>query len=519
MKIVFDENEFFRQATLRICGSLNFETAIRRCFEYIKNYLPIDGICLGIYEPDLNMIRINTWIGPKNLKKPDNIIKVPETYWKQIKAELASQKGIRIINDLTEEEPFALEMIRRIWSEDGSVIRVDLQIEDEKVGGLSLYATKEVHFTEEHARLIMLLHDPFAIALSNLLRHEEVIRLKDLLSDENQFLHRQLHKITGDTIIGSEFGLKPVMDMVRQIAPLDNPVLLLGETGVGKEVIANAIHYSSPRKNGPFVKVNCGAIPENLIDSELFGHEKGAFTGAVTQRRGLFERADGGTIFLDEIGELPMAVQVRLLRVLQYKEIERLGGDKVISVDTRIFSATHRNLEQMVKDGLFREDLFFRLNVFPIMIPPLRQRKGDIPALAYHFIERKSGDLKIHNRPSLSTGVVSKLQDYHWPGNVRELENMMERALIRSQIREPRDILSPNDFFFQTSIETAQGRPAYTGQFLSLDDVITDHLRFTLEKTKGRIEGSGGAAEILNIHPSTLRGKLRKLNIPHGKKK
>ena len=209
--------------------------------------------------------------------------------------------------------------------------------------------------------------------------------------------------------------------------------MLLGETGVGKEVVANAIHYTSSRRGGPFIKVNCGAIPDNLLDSELFGHERGAFTGAIAQKRGRFERADKGSIFLDEIGELPLQAQVRLLRVLQHKEIERVGGTKTIPVDVRIIAATHRNMEEMVRSGAFREDLWFRLDVFPITIPPLRRRKEDIPALVHHFIERKSKDLKIYPAPSVSAEEVERLKAYHWPGNIRELENLIERELIHKR--------------------------------------------------------------------------------------
>ncbi|HTP05168.1 MAG TPA: sigma-54 dependent transcriptional regulator, partial [Nitrospirota bacterium] len=216
------------------------------------------------------------------------------------------------------------------------------------------------------------------------LRHQEVSRLKDMLADDNRYLQRQLLSVSGSEIMGADFGLKAVMNMVRQVAPLDSPVLLMGETGTGKEVIATAIHRFSPRREGPFIRVNCGAIPDSLIDSELFGHEKGAFTGAISQKRGRFERAHKGTIFLDEIGELPPQAQVRLLNVLQDREIERVGGTESIPVDIRILSATNRNLQAMVASGQFREDLWFRLNVFPIMIPPLRQRKEDIPALVHH---------------------------------------------------------------------------------------------------------------------------------------
>jgi len=234
-------------------------------------------------------------------------------------------------------------------------------------------------FSPGHLDLLEAAAEPFSIALANALAHEAVLKYRDVLLDDNRFLKNELLSRADDEIIGGNSGLRNVMEMVRQVAPLNNTVLLFGETGTGKEVIANAIHFGSPRREGPFIKVNCGAIPESLIDSELFGYEKGAFTGAVTSKRGRFERADGGTIFLDEIGELPLQAQVRLLRVLQTREIERVGGTRPIPVDIRVIAATHRNLESMVSESRFREDLWFRLNVLPIILPPLRHRKEESP--------------------------------------------------------------------------------------------------------------------------------------------
>jgi DNA-binding NtrC family response regulator len=348
------------------------------------------------------------------------------------------------------------------------------------------------------------------------LRHQEVSRLKDMLADDNRYLQNELRSASGDEIVGSDFGLKAVMKMVQQVAPLDSPVLLLGETGTGKELIANAIHYSSPRKDGPFIKVNCGAIPETLLDSELFGHEKGAFTGAVSQKRGRFERANKGTIFLDEIGELPAQAQVRLLRVLQTKEIERVGGTTSIPVDVRIISATHRNLQEMIASGRFREDLWFRLNVFPIMIPPLRQRREDIPAMVHHFIDRKSKELKLTKRPTLTSDALDRLTAYDWPGNVRELENVIERALIQQR-----------DGFlsFETPFapQVAGGRegtrePSRDRTLPSLDEINAEHIRQALKMAGGKINGPRGAAQLLGLHPNTLRKRMNKLGIAYGRK-
>jgi transcriptional regulator with GAF, ATPase, and Fis domain len=296
-------------------------------------------------------------------------------------------------------------------------------------------------------------------------------------------------------------------------------VLLLGETGAGKEVIANAIHYSSPRAAGPLVKVNCGAIPETIMDSELFGHEKGAFTGAVARKRGRFERADNGTIFLDEVAELPPAAQVRLLRVLQTKEIERVGGSEMVPVNVRVIAATHRNLEQMVKHGDFREDLWFRLNVFPITIPPLRMRKVDIPALVVHFMERKSRELNLPYTPVPAPGALERLQEYDWPGNVRELENMVERELIRAYAQGPDQPLRFSDFTPAgkvTEVTEVEKGPEEDAPLL-LDEVVSRHISRIMKKTGGKVQGKDGAAATLGLHPSTLRNRMRKLGIPFGR--
>ena len=303
------------------------------------------------------------------------------------------------------------------------------------------------------------------------------------------------------------------MENVRSVAPLSSPVLLLGDTGVGKEVIAGAIHNASLRRDEPFIKVNCGAIPETLMDSELFGHEKGAFTGALNHKRGRFERAHNGTIFLDEIGELSLEAQVRLLRVLQEKEIERVGGTESINVDIRVIAATHRNLNAMILEGKFREDLYFRLNVFPIYIPTLRERKGDIPGLVQHFIQKKSRDLKLTAIPTLAPKALDQLLAHHWPGNVRELENAVERAIILHR-EEPLSFaeLGPKKELEVTPVSASEDMESF-----DLDQVTADHIRRVLMVTNGRVEGEKGAADLLGINPGTLRGRMRKLGISFGR--
>jgi hydrogenase-4 transcriptional activator len=319
-----------------------------------------------------------------------------------------------------------------------------------------------------------------------------------------------------EAIVGAEQGLREVMAAVRQVARSDAPVLILGETGTGKEVVARAVHSHSRRVIGPFLRVNCGAIPPELIDSELFGHERGSFTGASGTRRGWFERADGGTLFLDEIGELPAAAQVRLLRVLQDGSFQRVGGERTLNVDVRVVAATNRDLHQAVREGLFREDLWFRIAVFPIPLPPLRERLQDIPALAVHFSLRAAERLGLAPRMP-DADDLALLAAYPWPGNVRELASVIERAAIlgdgkRLEVARALGVAPP------PGPGPAPGRieavaPAGAGDLLSFTDASRRHIEAALIRSHGRVEGPFGAARLLNINPHTLRSKMRKLGI------
>jgi transcriptional regulator with GAF, ATPase, and Fis domain len=512
-----DENEFFRQATLRISGSLNVETALQRFFVYLKEFVPIGGMFFALYDPHLHLGRMLASIWPDHLPKPADFFTPPRQFKDFLKRNWNEDAQVRVVNDIDREYPESRALFTTLWPADTSVISMDLELEARRLGRFTLFAEGRHRYRPEHARLLSLLHEPLAVAISNMLQHEEISRLKDMLADDNRYLHRQMLQMTGDTIVGAEFGLREVMEMVRQVAPLHSPVLLMGETGVGKEIIANALHASSARRGGPYITVNCGAIPEALIDSELFGHEKGAFTGAIARKRGRFERAHGGTIFLDEIGELPAAAQVRLLRVVQHQVVERVGGTAPIGVDVRIISATHRNLEAMVRSGTFREDLWFRLNVFPIMIPPLRRRLDDIPALVRHFIERKARELKIGDLPSLAPGALERLQAYHWPGNVRELENLVERALIQYPFSGGAGGLTFDALMGPAAAAHAGASKPEEGSIAPLDQVVAAHIRKALEHARGRVEGPRGAAALLGLNPSTLRARMRKLGVAYGR--
>jgi formate hydrogenlyase transcriptional activator len=332
----------------------------------------------------------------------------------------------------------------------------------------------------------------------------EVERLKNQLQAENLYLKEEvkLSHNFGEIVGGSE-ALKKALYLVERVAATGATVLILGETGTGKELLARAVHDLSARKDGPFIKVDCGAIPAGLIESELFGHEKGAFTDAIKRRTGRFELADGGTIFLDEIGDLPLDLQTKLLRVLQEGAFERVGGMRTIKTDSRVVAATNRDLSLRIGSGAFREDLYYRLATFPILLPPLRERPEDVPALALHFIKKYSAKLgkRIESVPQQ---LVEKLQAYHFPGNVRELENLIERAVILSA--------GPTlqmDVSFTAPRQTA---PEPEGP-QTLEEVERSHILRVLEACNWRIEGPQGAARLLGLHPSTLRSRLRKLNV------
>ena len=462
------------------------------------------------YDVQLGAIRRIMHFAKSDGEAAKEIVPLPKLVWEWGR----SLAGPQIMDGRNTSGP-AKAIAALVKQEGNSDLVLPLRVENELIGMLVLRAYGERRYDQGHAELLSAVADPFALALANALSYREVIGYRDILLDDNRFLNRELLSQAGDEIIGGNSGLRNVMEMVRQVAPLSNTVLLMGETGTGKEVIANAIHFASSRKDGPFIKVNCGAIPESLIDSELFGHEKGAFTGAVSEKRGRFERAHGGTLFLDEIGELPPQAQVRLLRVLQQREIERVGGDKIIPVDVRVIAATHRNLESMVSEHRFREDLWFRINVFPIIVPPLRLRKDDVPALTRYFVEQKGRELGITVPPAIAPGALERLMNYSWPGNVRELENLVERELIRHRGGQLRfDSLLPSDRDSETQSVTA----TIDGGPLNLDEAMSLQISKVLKMTKGKIHGPGGAAELLGINPNTLRGRMSKLGIIYGRK-
>jgi len=402
-----------------------------------------------------------------------------EAIWAAIERHLQKRIPYKVEYRLRTKSGAYLWLLARgqaIWDTEGKAIRISGSIQD---------------ITERKQSELNL-----QVALS------EIKDLKEKLEVEKAYLQEEIKlEHNYENIIGRSDGLNYVLYKVEQIAPSDTTVLVLGETGTGKELVARAIHGLSPRKDRALVKVNCATLPSNLIESELFGHEKGAFTGAHARQLGRFEVADGTTLFLDEIGELPLELQSKLLRVIQDGEFERLGSSGTIKVDVRVIAATNRNLEKEVRKGRFREDLWYRLSIFPITVPPLRERMEDIALLVDFFVDKISKRLGT-SIESIPTSVMNTLQDYQWPGNVRELENVLERAVINSSGPKLRLV-----------DELKKPRKDLMKMQKTLEDVERDHIVRILEQTNWKVSGKNGAAEILGLNRSTLRARIRKLGI------
>ena len=511
---MIDENEFFRHASLHICGNLQLEEAMVSFLRFIQDYMPADRLFLSHYDKTLGVMRTLVDATPEKGTRMDAFIPVSEKGKEYLNRTFGRGTPAPYCDNNPHESPVSKRQLAARDQKAKSVLILPFGTPSAVVG-TGAFVSEELTYTDEHVKLMSLLIAPFQVAMTNALQHAEIVKLRDRLADDNRELQRELLHIAGDDIIGADFGLRDMMQQVRQVAPTESPVLLTGETGVGKDVIASAIHLGSSRRDGPFIPVNCGAIPDSLLDSELFGHEKGAFTGALSKKRGRFERADKGTILLDEIGEMPLEAQVRLLRVLQHREIERVGGTDRITVDIRIIAATNKDLPAMIEDGRFREDLFFRLSVFPIVVPPLRERTSDIPALVQFFVERKAGELKVGDTPRLAPGAIDTLMSYSWPGNVRELENVVERAMILHQ-GEP---LRFDDLSTSLSALANVDSSGTDEQLLHLDTVTAAHIKRGLAKTGGKIHGPGGAGELLGVNANTLRYKMKKLGVSFGRNK
>ncbi len=434
-----------------------------------------------------------------------------------------SGTAFRTMKSLTLQSPFAGWLdspIAQIAVREGlkSVCCLPLISRNRAIGVLVLGRLRDDAFSQADISFLSQVANQLALAVENTLAYREIRELKEQLSKEKLYLEDEIRTEMNFTqIIGNSASLRRVLKGVGTVAPTDSTVLIYGETGTGKELIARAIHDLSPRSSKPFVKLNCAAIPTGLLESELFGHEKGAFTGAIAQRIGRFEVANGGTIFLDEIGEIPLELQTKLLRVLQEREFERLGSSRTLRTDARLIAATNRDLEAMVGEQKFRPDLFFRLNVFPVHVPPLRERQADIPLLVRHFTQQFSRRMK-KVMETIPSATMDALCRYQWPGNIRELQNVVERAVIISTgpvlSVDVSDLRFPKDS--RTVEQSASPKPTNGALHNVLEATERGHILEALQRCNWVVAGPSGAAARLGMKRSTLQKRIHKLGIARG---
>ena len=497
---------------------LEIGESIEAVGERLAQHIPLRSLSIRRLDSEQRHVRgVACWPGDST----DHVaseIQVGDQDWRRLDRWMRQSLPLHKASDDNKAE--AIHSILQPGRAHDDYILAPLNGEHGSRGVLIAVASENNSFSTHHLRLLDSLQEAMAVALDNDARLNELAALREAAEAARQSLLRRLGRSDdGETIVGESDGLAPVMQRVDLVSRSEVPVLILGETGTGKELVSRAIHNRSQRHGGPFLRVNCGAIPRELIDSQLFGHERGSFTGASEARHGWFERADMGTLFLDEIGELPLDAQVRFLRVLQDGFVERVGGTKPIRVNVRVVAATHRDLAAMVREGTFREDLWYRIAVFPILLPPLRDRLEDIRALALHFAQRAA--IRFGLSPVVpSDDDISLLQSYDWPGNIRELGAVIDRAAILGDGRslELAAALGVGGSVAirstpQPNAMASIGNIPRRSKISTLNDAMRAHIEAALAASHGRVEGPRGAARLLAINPHTLRARMRKLKI------
>ncbi|HEU4387148.1 MAG TPA: sigma 54-interacting transcriptional regulator [Blastocatellia bacterium] len=475
----------------------------------LKRIVPHDFAGLTLHDQNAGQLRVHAldYVRNKEILGTADLVPLKGTG-----SGKAFRSGQTVLVKRFEAAQSDIEVVKSIVAAGlKSSCHVPLTSHGRTLGTLDVMSFREDAFSAEDAELLAQIGKQIAIAVENALAYREIESLKNKLADEKLYLEEEIQTVwNSEQIVGASAALKHILKQVETVAPTDSTVLIRGETGTGKELIARAIHNLSARRERTLVKLNCAAIPTGLLESELFGHEKGAFTGAIAQRIGRFELANKGTIFLDELGDIPLELQPKLLRVLQEQEFERLGSTRTQRVDVRVVAATNSNLEQMVGDKQFRSDLFYRLNVFPIELPPLRERREDIPLLTRFFAQKFAQ--RMHKRiDTIPADAMTALTNYHWPGNIRELENVIERAVILTpgpHLKVPLTELKPTAASTASTPSTVNAPPLTT-----LEDAERQHILRALEETGWVIGGPGGAATRLGMKRTTLQARMQKLGI------
>jgi formate hydrogenlyase transcriptional activator len=510
-----EQNRRLLQINNAIITNLTQEALLHSISAALHRFIGFDRCAITLYQPERDTFR---FLAVEGELASDYFQTGMETQRSETSVGwVYEHQQSRVCGDLKESAEFANE--RRLAAEGiRSICVLPMALQGKCIGTLSFVSRERERYSKQDVLFLQEVANQVVLAIRNMQSYDEIASLKGRLEKENVYLREELRaEHNFEEIVGNSPALLKVLRDVEQVAPTDSTVLIYGETGTGKELVARAIHSRSPRSSRALVIVNCSAISAGLVESELFGHVKGAFTGALDRRIGRFELANGGTIFLDEIGELNLETQVKLLRVLQEREFEPVGSSRTLRVEVRVIAATNRNLREAVEAGRFRADLFYRLNVFPIEIPPLRERRSDIPRLVAFNVSRLSKRFgkKVEG---VSVESMEHLLNYAWPGNIRELQNVIERALIVSTepiLRLDRDLIP----ILGAKVADSQGAagnygiPSNSAALPTLNEVERNHILAALHKSGGKIEGANGAAKILDIHPNTLRHRIQKLGI------
>jgi formate hydrogenlyase transcriptional activator len=510
-----------------VVTQLGLASVLRATSDSLRKVIPHDAAAITLYDSEIGQFRLHSF----DLQYASDLEEGTLFPLEGTPEGLAFTSRQPVLISHLDLEEFPAPQTRHAYN-DGlrSGCIIPLIAHDRTLGTLDIASRSESAFTEKDAELLTHIAKQIAIAVENALAYREISQLKDKLAQEKLYLEEEIRsEMNFDQIVGDSPALKQVLDLVQTVAPSDSTVLLLGETGTGKELVARAIHDHSRRKNRTFVKLNCAAIPTGLFESELFGHEKGAFTGAIIQKIGRLELADQGTLFLDEVGDVPLEIQPKLLRALQEREFERLGSTRTKRVDVRLVAATNRDLESMIASREFRSDLYYRLNVFPIRIPPLRERREDIPLLVSYFVQ-KFARLMQKQIEAIPVAAMQALTECDWPGNVRELGNFIERAVILTRTRsleapitelrkvridEPTQTASPQGSdeiarIVKETISALDGKRNFADEH---DRKQREEIVRTLKECKGRVGGDDGAAARLEINRTTLLSRMKKLGI------
>jgi formate hydrogenlyase transcriptional activator len=502
-----DRLQLLLEVNNAVVSHLDMDAVFASVSASLQRVIQHNGCSLLLYEPESGRYRCHVLRVDKNESfveegQADRSVKSPGCI--AISTKAAAVFGEQDLKDLAAESKIAQHLLAEGVK---SFCSIPLQSHDRILGTLNIGRLSKDAFTPEEVELLGQVAQQIAIAVENGLAYRQIAELKEKLNEEKLYLEDEIRtEHNFEEIVGDSEPLKHVLKQVEIVAPTDSTVLIQGETGTGKELVARAIHNLSSRRGRTFVKLNCAAIPTGLLESELFGHEKGAFTGAIAQKIGRFELAHGGTLFLDELGDIPLELQSKFLRVLQEQEFERLGGNKTIRVDIRLVAATNRDLATMVTEKQFRSDLYYRLNVFPIMSPPLRDRAEDIPALVYYFT-RKFARRMNKQIDTIPTETMAALSRYHWPGNIRELENFIERAVILSR---GSSLAVPLAELKQRTKVTATDNQR---QLSTLEEAEREHIRRALQQANWLVGGPSGAAAKLGMKRTTLQSKMAKLGI------